>query len=83
MFLEYKLNYIWWDATCIHTNNMGLKGLKNGAAASLVFDLVRCVSVAALQGTVTLLLNSDINRLRGIQSPNCALNSSAGVLISR
>jgi len=61
MYLEYKLNYIWWDTTCIiHTNNMDLKWLKNGAAASPLFDLVTCVSVVALQGTVTL----DINRLR-------------------
>jgi len=33
------------------TNNMDLKGLKNGAAASPVFDLVTCVSVMALEGT--------------------------------
>jgi len=82
MFLEYKSNYIWWDATCIHTNNMDLKGLKTGAAASPAFDLVTYVSVVALQGTVTLDPRSDINKLRGIQSRNCTLNSSTGVLIS-
>jgi len=51
MFLKCKLNHIWWDATCIHTNNMNLKGLKDGAAASPIFDLVTCVSVMALQGS--------------------------------